>query len=483
MGALTILELVQLQPAAAATFSYTGILKTYNESGGTSSVQVAITVDNSTGTNKITAVTTPVQPVVGSQNDKYLNNPITPNNPNWHSGATLQTEALAAQSATINSVSGATTISTSWITSLKDAIAQAATAGHTVGAALVVTPTPTPTPTPTVTTPVPTVTPTPTPTPTVTSTRTATPTPTPTRTATPTPTPTRTATPTPTPTPTPTVTTPPPVVVPTPTPPPVVVPTPTPPPVPTTPAPTTTVGSTAVAPPFVPGATTVHQSTTFTPPPSVIPASLVAPINFNPLNLPTFAPAAPIPNLSNYLSGISSAISQLAQGGVASIGAKNSLIFLQTQIQGDLNTSLSFPSSIASYLYDLNSQLGQLIAQTNQAIADHFAQNVAAQNKLYTDAQAAAAALMPKPAPTVTVTAYATVTATPEPVTTQAPAITQVAGSPIIKTGGIIKKSITCVKTVGGKTTTKVVKGFIVKCPTGFALPKALNSFALVKKP
>ena len=152
MGAFSVMELLSFQAAHAAPVTFTGKSVTY-PLGGT--VQVVITVDGASGIYKITNVATPVQPTT-SPNNAYAQFAIP----------TLTTEALAAQSATINGVSGASQISTAWISSLSSAISAAAAAGQKIGSSVTTT-TPTPTPTPTVTTtpsPTPTVTPIPTPT-------------------------------------------------------------------------------------------------------------------------------------------------------------------------------------------------------------------------------------------------------------------------------------------------------------------------------
>jgi uncharacterized protein with FMN-binding domain len=106
LGALAALEVVHLQSAGAAPVSFTGSAVA-NPHGG--SVQVAITVDG----GKITAISTPVQP--GGSNSSFSNLAIP----------TLTSEALAAQSANINAVSGASQVSSAWIQSLSSAIAQA----------------------------------------------------------------------------------------------------------------------------------------------------------------------------------------------------------------------------------------------------------------------------------------------------------------------------------------------------------------------
>ena len=141
LGVLTLVELVQLQQANATPVTFTGTLQPDGGFGG--NVQVAISVDGSSGTYKITGITTPIQP--SGVNGLYANSAIP----------TLVSEALAAQSASISGVSGASSISAAWIQSLAGAIAAAAAAGERIGSPVSLT-TPTPTPTPTVTTPAPT---------------------------------------------------------------------------------------------------------------------------------------------------------------------------------------------------------------------------------------------------------------------------------------------------------------------------------------
>ena len=194
--------------AVPQTFTGNSIANLY---GG--NVQVQITVDNGI----ITAVSTPVQPT--GSNAQFANMAIP----------TLVTEALAAQSANIQGVSGASAISAAWKSSLASAIANAGSAIGAPAPSPTSTPTSSPTQTPSVNisgntvcstaspTPVATssatsstVVPDPTSTPTViptvipTATPTdreteSTPTPTPTISRTPTPTPTISRTPTPTP--------------------------------------------------------------------------------------------------------------------------------------------------------------------------------------------------------------------------------------------------------------------------------------------
>ncbi len=152
VGAVSVLELLNLQPATAAPVNFLGNSVSYTAPGGTSTVQVQITVDVVGGIYKMTAITTPVQPSGG--NASFGAFAIPP----------LTTAALNAQSANINvknTVSGATLVGNAWVSSLSSAIAKAAAAGETIGTAVTGN-TPTPTPAPSGT---PTVTPTPTPTP------------------------------------------------------------------------------------------------------------------------------------------------------------------------------------------------------------------------------------------------------------------------------------------------------------------------------
>ena len=113
LGALSVVELLNLQQASATPVTFTG--STFaNPRGG--SVQVAITVDGASGVYKITSVATPLQPT--GANASYANYAIP----------TLTSEALAAQSASITAVSGASQISAAWINSLSSAIAAAQSA-------------------------------------------------------------------------------------------------------------------------------------------------------------------------------------------------------------------------------------------------------------------------------------------------------------------------------------------------------------------
>lgn len=340
IGAVSLLELLHLQEAKAASASFTGSVVP-NPHGGT--VQVVITVDGSSGIFRMTDIATPVQPT--GQNASYANFAIP----------TLKSEALASQSANINGVSGASQISSAWISSLSSAISAAASAGQSVGQASVVAP---PAPTP------------------------------------------------------------------------------------TTPAPATTSQS--------PTTTTMPSGST-----NVGAAPQITPFAFQPYTATT------VINLNNYLSQISSAIAQLptrsgGEGGSSTAATKSILSALQAQIQSDQTSSQTQSTALSSYIAKLNTQVAVYVALANQEIANYNASVQAAAAKILADAKASAAAIVASPAPTVTVT----VTASPA-----APGL-------VFKTGVVIKKTFTCVKTVSGVTTKKVVKAVKIKCPAGFTLLK-----------
>lgn len=128
LGAATIGSLALTDPSYAAVQTFTGNVFA-NPRGG--SVQVQITVD----AGKITAITTPVSP--GGGNSQYTNYAVP----------VLVQEALAAQSATINGVSGASQISAAWKQSLASAISKAGSAITKSTSAPSVLPTPVATPT------------------------------------------------------------------------------------------------------------------------------------------------------------------------------------------------------------------------------------------------------------------------------------------------------------------------------------------------
>ena len=130
-GASAIGALSLCDPTFAAAQTFLGNAAN-NDYGG--QLQVQITVDN----GKITAITTPVTP--GGRNSQYSNYAVP----------TLTQEALTAQSANIQGVSGASAISRAWKQSLASAISKA---GNAIGAQ-VATPAPvasiTPAPTKTI---------------------------------------------------------------------------------------------------------------------------------------------------------------------------------------------------------------------------------------------------------------------------------------------------------------------------------------------
>lgn len=415
IGAISILEALHLQQAYATPVSFTGS-SVANPHGG--SVQVSITVDGASGTYRIVSVSTPVQPT--GSNASYASFAIP----------TLTSEALAAQSAAINGVSGASQISAAWKSSLSSAIAAAAAGGSAVGTSSAPPPPP------------------------------------------PAPTPTSSATA----------------------------------PAPTPGAPTPV--STDTSAPSGGGTPALPSGPQYTPPvvvPSGIPSSVGNPPNFSPLILPPFSAGPTVtvpvpvpasgPNLNGYLAQLSAAIAQLptrfgenSNAGPAVTAAKNALAALQAQIQKDASQPQSTPSSPATpstpsssggeatYIANMNASVAFVISQANQAISDYYSKVEAAAIKLYADAQASAAAIVASPAPTVTVTATATATPIPTPTPTASKSSTSEATSAsfaiVIKPGNVIKKGYTCIKTVNGKVTKKVLQGIITKCPSGFSLLK-----------
>ena len=200
--------------------------------------------------------------------------------------------------------------------------------------------------------------------------------------------------------------------------------------------------------------------------PGGIPVPYFAPLNFQALIF------GAIPNFSAYISQISSAQSQLngvtgTTGAVASAlaSAKGALTSLKSQVTTEQGQYASMAGTVQNGAMILNSQFSTLVNQANQAISDYYTavQNAAAD--FYSKAVAAAAAI---PTPTVTVTATATVTA-----------MVTVTATPTqpqfnLAVGTVIKKSFTCVKTLFGVTTTKVIKAAVVKCPLGYKLKKAV---------
>ena len=354
LGAISLVEMLHLQQVSATPVTFTGSTVP-NPRGG--SVQVAITVDGSSGIYRITSISTPVQP--GGQNASYASYAIP----------TLTSEAIAAQSAAITGISGASEISAAWKSSLSSAIAAAAAAGEIIGQTSVA---PTPTPTPSAGTPTPS-----------------------------------------SGTPTPGATNPP---------------------------------ATSSGTPAAPG-------------PVASPGGIVVPY-FAPLNIQSLIIGG-TPNFASYIAQISTVLTQLSRvsgdgGSSALTTARNSLTSLQAQIQTETSQYQSSPGNLASYVAMVNSQFANLVSQANQSIAAYYLEVQNAADALYANAQASAAAIKAIPAPTVTVT----VTATPAP-----PPV-------LIKPGGVILKSFTCLKTVAGKTSKQKLKGFVMKCPTGWVLVK-----------
>jgi hypothetical protein len=198
--------------------------------------------------------------------------------------------------------------------------------------------------------------------------------------------------------------------------------------------------------------------------PTGIPTSVATFIPYAPFYLPPFVGAAPA-NLAPYFSAVSAAISRIASSGgegrSAAIAAAQSAL---SQLQSAVNASQGSSDAINAYIANANAGMQYFVNKGNQDISDYYVKVAKAANQLYLDAQASAAAIKAEPAPTVTVTvtATATVTATPKPTPS----------SVIIKPGGVIKKTFSCIKTLNGVTTTQVVKAFIVKCPVGFTLKK-----------
>lgn len=417
IGALSLVEMLHLQQAAATPVSFSGSSFS-NPKGG--SVQVSITVDGASGTYRIVGVSTPVQPT--GQNAPYANLAIP----------TLTNEAIAAQSAAINGVSGASEISAAWKNSLSSAIAAASAAGQSIGSSST-PPAPTPTPSATVSTPG-------APSPSASATATA----------------------------------------------------------------SSTPAGVAIAPPGPGPQEPLPTTGTW-----VVPSSVGLPPIFMPLNIPPFVAPPPTtgtttgtgtgtsftPNYSGYLAQISGVLATLSQrigedlSSGAAASARAGLTALQAQVQNDLTASKNQPQSqtpapsqrqdnyasvLSTYVANMNSQLSYIVTMTNKAITEYYVRVQAAANHLYADAQASAAALSASPSPTPTVTV--TVTATPVPTSTATPiaseSSTSASFSIVTKPGLVIRKTYTCVKTVGGKTTKKLLQGIIMKCPTGFTLLK-----------
>jgi hypothetical protein len=146
-----------------------------------------------------------------------------------------------------------------------------------------------------------------------------------------------------------------------------------------------------------------------------------------------------------------------ADNGATSLNAaRNTLASLQAQLQADASGSGSGSAGFSAYVANGNAAMQFFLGEANKNISAYYSKVAAAADKLYADAEAKAAAIKAQPAPTVTVTVA------PTPTT---PAV-------VYKPGGVIKKSFICAKTVAGKTTKKVYKGVIAKCPMGSVLVK-----------
>ena len=225
------------------------------------------------------------------------------------------------------------------------------------------------------------------------------------------------------------------------------------------------IGSAAVAPvpttttPATPNPTGTSTNVQPTPGPVTSPGGITVPY-FAPLNLPPLIFGS-IPGFAAYLAQISNVQSSLnsLSGGQLSDSAKNALSRasntlnqLRNQVQIEQSQYASAAGTVPSAAAYLNQQFANLTSSANQAIADYYSKVQKAADTLYANAVASAAAI---PTPTVTVT----VTVTASPPINLAP-------------GVVIKKTFTCVKTVLGVTTTKVLKAVIVKCPLGFKVKK-----------
>jgi len=190
-------------------------------------------------------------------------------------------------------------------------------------------------------------------------------------------------------------------------------------------------------------------------------APVIPPFTFSPYSGPTNTT-----NFKTYIAQVATILSQLPPGtqdvpGSVIVNAKSSLIAMQAQMQAAALAEFD-PLAYTSYISSVNLNLSTYLAMTNITLNNYYASVQATARKVYADALAAAATTPPSPAPTVTVT----VTATPIVSPTPSPTIS------LYKPGSVIKKTYTCVKTVNGVTTKKVLKAAIVKCPVGYKLLK-----------
>jgi len=120
-------------------------------------------------------------------------------------------------------------------------------------------------------------------------------------------------------------------------------------------------------------------------------------------------------------------------------------------MQSAVAGSQTNPTSLATYIPALNLQMTTYVAQTQQTIDSYYLSVQNSAKNLFAKAQASAAALATSPTPKVTATTSAAVQ---------------------YKLANVIKKTYTCVRTVGGVTTKKVLKSVVVKCPAGYKLLK-----------
>ncbi len=191
-------------------------------------------------------------------------------------------------------------------------------------------------------------------------------------------------------------------------------------------------------------------------------APLIPPFSFAPYPGPTNTT-----NFKIYLATVATILSQIPTGsqdvpGSVIVNARSSLIAMQASMQAAALAQFD-PVAFTAYISGVNFNLSTYLAITNTTLNAYYATVQATARKVYADTLASPG---PIPGPTVTVTVMATttVTATPTPSPTPSPLVS--------KGGSVIKKTYTCVKTVNGVTTKKVLKSVIVKCPVGYKLLK-----------
>ena len=214
-----------------------------------------------------------------------------------------------------------------------------------------------------------------------------------------------------------------------------------------TPTPSPTPSPVTTTPSSTPTSSTPTSSTST----SLPPAPVIPKFNFSP-----YTGSSAGPDLSIYLQQVS-AILALIPGGTEDVSAssliktRNSLLALQTAMQSAVAGSQTNPTSLATYIPALNLQMTTYVAQTQQTIDSYYLSVQNSAKNLFAKAQASAAALATSPTPKVTATTSAAVQ---------------------YKLANVIKKTYTCVRTVGGVTTKKVLKSVVVKCPAGYKLLK-----------